>query len=113
MSPARRRPRTPLPCRRSSRSPRRNRTVAALVGVAIVTVMLLIGDVFSAMRTIGTAMFKTLAWLGFAFCLFAGLRNTVDCLSSEKREGTLGLLFLTELTGVDVVVVDNAPPATL
>src|SRR5205823_6492965 len=26
-----------------------------------------------------------------------------DCLSSEKREGTLGLLFLTDLKGYDVV----------
>src|SRR5262249_31132580 len=28
---------------------------------------------------------------------------TSDCLSEEKREGTLGLLFLTDLRGYDVV----------
>lgn len=32
-----------------------------------------------------------------------GLRLTSDCFSEEKREGTLGLLFLTDLKGFDVV----------
>jgi hypothetical protein len=36
--------------------------------------------------------------------LSAGLFLTSDCLSEEKREGTLGLLFLTELRGHDVVL---------
>jgi len=30
--------------------------------------------------------------------------RTADCLSEEKREGTLGLLFLTDLKGYDVVL---------
>ncbi len=29
---------------------------------------------------------------------------TADCLSRERREGTLGLLFLTHLTAIDIVV---------
>jgi ABC-type transport system involved in multi-copper enzyme maturation permease subunit len=37
------------------------------------------------------------------YCLFSGVRSTADCLSEEKREGTLGLLFLTDLKGYDVV----------
>src|SRR5207249_7362657 len=37
------------------------------------------------------------------YALVAGRRFTADCLSSEKREGTLGLLFLTDLRGYDVV----------
>jgi ABC-type Na+ efflux pump permease subunit len=37
------------------------------------------------------------------YALTAGLRSTADCLSEEKREGTLGLLFLTDLRGYDVV----------
>ena len=32
------------------------------------------------------------------------MRNTADSLSAEKREGTLGLLFLTDLRGYDVVL---------
>ncbi|MBK9140307.1 MAG: ABC transporter permease [Verrucomicrobia bacterium] len=38
------------------------------------------------------------------FCLLEGARTTADCLSEEKRSGTLGLLFLTDLTGWDVVL---------
>lgn len=38
------------------------------------------------------------------FCLLSGVRYTSDCLSLEKREGTLGLLFLTDLKGYDVVL---------
>ena len=41
--------------------------------------------------------------LALGFCLFAGIFLTADCLSEEKREGTLGLLFLTDLRGYDVV----------
>jgi len=45
-----------------------------------------------------------LAWLALLYCLLAGAGNTADCLSEEKREGTLGLLFLTDLKGYDVVL---------
>jgi len=38
------------------------------------------------------------------YCLLSGVRYTSDCLSEEKREGTLGLLFLTDLKGYDVVL---------
>ena len=38
------------------------------------------------------------------YCLFSGRISTADCLSEEKREGTLGLLFLTDLKGYDVVL---------
>ena len=38
------------------------------------------------------------------YCLAYGRRSTADCLSQEKREGTLGLLFLTDLKGHDVVL---------
>jgi len=33
---------------------------------------------------------------------------TADCVSREKREGTLGLLFLTPLTVLDVIVAKSA-----
>lgn len=38
------------------------------------------------------------------YCLLSGVQFTADCLSEEKREGTLGLLFLTDLKGYDVVL---------
>src|SRR4051794_20548631 len=52
----------------------------------------------------GKDLFMVLAVLSFLYCLAAGTRSTSDCLSEEKREGTLGLLFLTDLKGYDVVL---------
>ncbi len=40
----------------------------------------------------------------YLYCLFVGIFRTADCLSEEKREGTLGLLFLTDLKGYDIVL---------
>ncbi|SPE55249.1 conserved membrane hypothetical protein [Verrucomicrobia bacterium] len=52
---------------------------------------------------VGTATFNVVCWLGFlGACL--GSLATADCLSGERREGTLGLLFLTSLKGRDVVL---------
>jgi hypothetical protein len=52
----------------------------------------------------GRSLFLTLAWVMFATAMFTGIRATADCLSTERREGTLGLLFLTNLKGYDVVL---------
>src|SRR5439155_20551509 len=52
----------------------------------------------------GRSLFITLSVLAFAYCLLAGVRATSDCISEEKREGTLGLLFLTDLKGIDVTL---------
>ena len=52
----------------------------------------------------GSVLFSVLTWLCLAAGLAAGLFFTSDCLSEEKREGTLGLLFLTDLRGYDVAL---------
>jgi ABC-type Na+ efflux pump permease subunit len=52
---------------------------------------------------IAEALFDWISAGAFIYCLFAGVRSTAECLSEEKREGTLGLLFLTDLKGYDVV----------
>src|ERR1051325_2961091 len=52
----------------------------------------------------GQMLFLAIGVLAIGFCLLAGLFLTADCLSEEKREGTLGLLFLTELKSYDVVL---------
>ncbi len=38
------------------------------------------------------------------YVMMAGVFQTADCISEERREGTLGLLFLTDLNGYDVVL---------
>ncbi len=53
---------------------------------------------------LGHDLFAALVVLCLLYCLFYGVRSTADCLSGEKREGTLGLLFLTDLKGYDVVL---------
>src|SRR6266850_4030304 len=52
---------------------------------------------------VGQIIFIGSSMAGLIYALVAGRRFTADCLSSEKREGTLGLLFLTDLKGYDVV----------
>jgi hypothetical protein len=79
------------------------RCASALAASAIAAVMLTVAFLLGPAK-VGNAMFTTLAWTGWAFCLVEGLRNTTDVLSEEKREGTLGLLFLTDLKGYDVVL---------
>lgn len=56
------------------------------------------------MLNLGKGLFSTLTWLNLAVALCAGLFFTSDCLSEEKREGTIGFLFLTDLRGHDVVL---------
>lgn len=55
-------------------------------------------------RHIGGPLFGVLVFYASVLCLLAGVFLTADCLSEEKREGTLGLLFLTDLRGHDVVL---------
>jgi hypothetical protein len=81
------------------------RAVIAAAAVAMGVVIFLI-DVSAGVpqRELGRPIFLGLSWLMMFYCLAAGRRWTVDCLSEEKREGTLGLLFLTDLRGYDVVL---------
>jgi len=51
----------------------------------------------------GHGVMELLITCAFVFFLFVGVLATSDCVSSEKREGTLGLLFLTDLKGYDVI----------
>jgi len=82
------------------------RVVAALValaiGSALFSLLVLLGGGLGIQP--GAPLFATLTWLAFVLALSAGLFFTSDCLSEEKRDGTLGFLFLTDLRGYDVVL---------
>jgi hypothetical protein len=87
------------------RSTFRIRIIAAVLALVIGSFIML----FSRLNGIttaqlGAALFSTLTWLCLGAALSGGLFYTSDCLSEEKREGTLGLLFLTDLRGHDVVL---------
>ena len=77
------------------------RVLAALVG------LLFAGWKLFAMAQLppaeqGRQLFYLLSTLAFFYCLLIGVHLTADCVSTEKREGTLGFLFLTDLKGYDV-----------
>src|SRR6266508_1949625 len=81
------------------------RVLAALVAIVVFTWMILTlfrDNVPSTLH--GRFLFRALFTFAFFSCLFIGARVTADNLSEEKREGTLGLLFLTDLKGYDVIL---------
>lgn len=82
----------------------RNRSIVAGIVAMIAMVMFAFGAFAAVPSRTGHSMFWTLAYLALFFCLFEGVRKTADCLSEEKRDGTLGLLFLTDLRGHDVIL---------
>ena len=80
------------------------RVRTALAGFLLGGMLLFFARAFGPSPVGGRQAFETLAGLAFLYCAFGGLAATADSLSGEKREGTLGLLFLTSLTGYDVVL---------
>ena len=51
----------------------------------------------------GPTIFRFASWSGLILCALEGLRATADSIARERREGTLGLLLLTDLRAYDVV----------
>src|SRR5438270_633587 len=80
------------------------RVISAITAVVFGSGCLLMGG-WQGVGTaqMGSILFHVLTWTCLAAALSAGLFFTSDCLSEEKREGTLGFLFLTDLRGYDVV----------
>src|ERR1041384_4299791 len=60
--------------------------------------------VFSGNPAAGQVIFKILSTYAFALTLVAGVFLTAHSIADEKRDGTIGLLFLTDLRGHDVVL---------
>ncbi|HSU56658.1 MAG TPA: ABC transporter permease subunit [Candidatus Dormibacteraeota bacterium] len=87
---------------------RRHSTYSQRVSIALLAIVL--GLFIYAANRLGAKIilaqrtFQGLSALAILYCLAAGRRFTADCLSEEKRQGTLGLLFLTSLKGYDVVL---------
>ena len=52
----------------------------------------------------GSEAFQFLTTLTLVLCLLEGLRKTADAITIERREGTLGLLFLSTLNGWDIIL---------
>lgn len=80
-----------------------SRIVAASLALVIFGLIQLLIQTAGGMSGAGQIEFTILKWAAFIFAAAAGLLLTSDSLSEEIREGTLGLLFLTDLRGYDVV----------
>jgi hypothetical protein len=81
------------------------RSLSALNAACITIGFLLIGfgGTVSA-GSAGTMSFQMLSAIGFAIAAGGGALITSDCISEERRDGTLGFLFLTDLKGYDIVL---------
>ena len=58
-------------------------------------------------------VFVAFSVMAFFYCLLVGAIRTADCISSERRDGTLGLLFLTNLNSLEIIggkLCSNALP---
>jgi hypothetical protein len=82
------------------------RWIVAIVAVAFGGLWLLFASIGQSAGPglQGDIFFAILSWACFGYCLLSGLWATTDSLTREKTEGTLGLLFLTDLRGYDVVL---------
>src|SRR5206468_9192984 len=80
------------------------RLLAAAAALTVTLWLCLLPTLGQPPSALGKSLFTALSIMAFAYCLLIGPFLTADCISSEKRDGTLGLLFLTELRGWDVVL---------
>ena len=99
----------PIVARELRVSARRRGTYWTRVGASLLAMLtmlwlLVVTAAGSAVASQGKVLFDVLSGFAFAFALLVGVRITSDCLSSEKREGTIGLLFLTDLKGYDIIL---------
>ena len=80
-------------------------SIALLVFFVIVyaLIFVVVADGYPLHRA-GSDMFFAVSGIMIFLCNIAGIYLTADCLSEEKRNGTLGLLFLTNLRGYEVVL---------
>jgi ABC-type transport system involved in multi-copper enzyme maturation permease subunit len=80
----------------------RLRVLAAAAGTLLLWIV--VANLHKPAATVGTWLFTCLhALLLWLICLFVP-SMTADCVAREKREGTLGLLFLTPLTAMGIVL---------
>lgn len=92
--------------RTASRRPATYRLrVGFALGVVLVgaTVLVSAGGVVSPAK-LASMLFLSNAIVTLAFAMLAGVFLTADCISAERRDGTLGLLFLTDLDTLDVLL---------
>ena len=81
----------------------KTRLLVASAGVLLLGCFIGFGD-FNNIANFSQALFYTLGAVAFLLAGVGGFSLTSDCLSEERREGTLGLLFLTDLSNWDIIL---------
>lgn len=79
------------------------RALAALVAIGVFAWIFLAGRGGNGTQ-LGQVLFAVISTLAYVFAALAGVMFSADSISRERREGTLGLLFLTDLRGADVAL---------
>jgi len=82
----------------------RIRRWTAFVAWVVTFCMIMVAGMVGGRGGRGQVLFTFLATYAGVLALLAGPLLTADALSQEKRDGTLGFLFLTDLRGYDVVL---------
>src|ERR1041384_2306875 len=83
-------------------SPPRQRLATSLVALFLAGFGLWFLTLFGSRPVSGEQLFFTLSRLTFIFACLAGPALTADCINEERNNGTLGLLFLTNLPAISV-----------
>src|SRR5436309_2519892 len=78
--------------------------LSAAVGLIAAGTWLFLALAGTPPHEVSLVLFRVMTGGAVLFGLAGGVWATADALSEEKREGTLGLLFLTHLKGYDVVL---------
>lgn len=88
--------------RSAARAPRTYawRAAVAAIGIAVIPITVWGSNSGAAL---GHSVFVGVGIVAFLYCIFGGILRTADAISEEKRENTLGLLFLTDLKVGDVL----------
>lgn len=79
-----------------------SRSLSGFISATFVALLLILSPV--GPNGGGQYVFSFFIYLAALFCGLEGVRKVSDAVSEEKREGTLGLLFLTDLRGYDIIL---------
>jgi ABC-type transport system involved in cytochrome c biogenesis permease component len=80
----------------------RNRFLAGL-GMIAVLLWVLWESRGASQAQLGNETFEFITMAALILALLAGFFHTADCISEERRDGTLGLLYLTDLRSIHVI----------
>ena len=80
-----------------------SRVIVGIMGLIFGGYLIILIDRIGLGRTMASTMLPIIGFPLLVYSFFTGLSSS-DSLSGEKRDGTLGLLFLTDLKGYDIVL---------